>query len=322
MSRLLPGMEMVGYAPSCQCSYSFFVWWSGVSGSNFWQPTANVFRDLFKGCDFAVGESAGDMETILEVVIVRWNANEGDNEEKKSHVIKRKRKRTAKIAEQTNEVEEHAQIQSEAEEDPEAAVEPHSSPLGTTQASQIKRVKTFAQKHKIPKVENLTRSETAGASPTPIVSRACHLADLRIHELAEKPGLVLPVVLKLTKPVRTYSSKTRKTSKISAPPSKAKKTVSVEKLAETTTVIKSPVTQQTSKVPTPQPSTKDFETQTVSSTYKITEVASSVDTRKKVMESPKRVRLSQRALGLSREHIRQKNLRCWFILLQLLQAIK
>lgn len=68
MSRLLPGMEMVGYAPSCQCSDSFFVWWSGVSGNNFWQPTPNAFRDLFKGCDFAVGESAGDMETILAVI--------------------------------------------------------------------------------------------------------------------------------------------------------------------------------------------------------------------------------------------------------------
>ncbi|CAB4290032.1 unnamed protein product [Prunus armeniaca] len=71
----------------------------------------------------------------------------------------------------------------------------------------------------------------------------------------------------VAQPVRTYSSKTRQTSKISASPSKAKETVSVDKPAETTNVIKSPVTQQTSKVPTPQPSTKAFETQTVSSTY-------------------------------------------------------
>ncbi|CAL9021766.1 unnamed protein product [Prunus brigantina] len=47
----------------------------------------------------------------------------------------------------------------------------------------------------------------------------------------------------------------------------AKETVSVDKPAETTNVIKSLVTQQTSKFPTPQPSTKAFETQTVSSTY-------------------------------------------------------
>ncbi|CAL9021767.1 unnamed protein product, partial [Prunus brigantina] len=112
---------------------------------------------------------------------------------------------------------EHAQIQSEVEEELEATVEPPSSPLGTTQASQIKK----AQKQKIPKVslpqlaisrenekmrkklqdvnagkvENLTRSETIGASPTPIVSRASLLVYPRIHELAEKPGLVLHVVL-------------------------------------------------------------------------------------------------------------------------------
>ncbi|PQM38659.1 hypothetical protein Pyn_37548 [Prunus yedoensis var. nudiflora] len=58
-------MEMVGYAPSCQCSDNFFVWWSNVSSSNFSQPTPNAFKDLFKGCDFAVVESAEDMKTIL-----------------------------------------------------------------------------------------------------------------------------------------------------------------------------------------------------------------------------------------------------------------
>ncbi|KAH0977220.1 hypothetical protein GBA52_026939 [Prunus armeniaca] len=122
---------------------------------------------------------------------------------------------TTKIVEQTSEVEEHDHIQSEAEEELEAAVEPPSSPLGQRKPHRSR------EKQKIPKVslpqpaisrgnekmrkkvqdvdagkvENLTRFETIGASPTPIVSRASLLADPRINELAEKPGLVLHMVL-------------------------------------------------------------------------------------------------------------------------------
>ncbi|PQQ04490.1 hypothetical protein Pyn_02430 [Prunus yedoensis var. nudiflora] len=131
MSRLIPAMEMVGYAPSCQCSDTFFVWWFDVSNSNFWQPTPNAFRDLFKGYDFAVkrAQSLGP-ETASQVVMTQWE-DEGDDGEDESPLIIRKRKRTAKVAEQEKPV----QTQIEVEQETEVVVELSSSPVETTQAS-------------------------------------------------------------------------------------------------------------------------------------------------------------------------------------------
>lgn len=55
-------------------------------------------------------------------------------------------------------------------------------------------------------VEDLTRFETVGSSPTPALSRASIMANPRIHELAEKPGSSLHVVLRTVSKLLPYGS--------------------------------------------------------------------------------------------------------------------
>ncbi|PQP96019.1 hypothetical protein Pyn_16850 [Prunus yedoensis var. nudiflora] len=373
MSRLIPAMEIVGYAPSCQCSDTFFVWWSNVSSRNFWQPTPNAFRDLFRGCDFAVERAqAPGPETASQVGMTQWDDEGDDGEDESPLIISKERAQApgpetasqvgmtqwdAKVAEQVaTEEEKLVQTQIEVEQETEAVVEPPSSPVETAQA---KRVKIFIQKHKTPEVphpqpvtsknnerrrKRVQDVDPIGASPTPAVSGASLLAYPKIHELAEKPGSSLHVVLQtvisnciwfqLTEieikkreaigetVMEATALNSRQASKTSTPPPVAKKTVSMEKYAETTTAVKSPMTQHTLKVTAPQPTTKVSKTQTVLSTHKTTEVTLSVDKGKRVTEGPKRVipdlasftqtpvhiqhEVITKSIGLIRENIGQK----------------
>ncbi|KAI5311220.1 hypothetical protein L3X38_000049 [Prunus dulcis] len=171
----------------------------------WWQQTPLICRAQAPG-----------PETASQVVMMQWE-DEGDDGEDESPLIIRKRKGMTKI---------------EAEPEIEVVVEPHSSPVETAQASQAKRVKTFVQKrktHEVPlprlvtskdkerrwkrvrnvnagTVEDLTRFETVGSSPTPALSRASIMANPRIHELAEKPGSSLHVVLQTVSKLLPYGS--------------------------------------------------------------------------------------------------------------------
>ncbi|VVA31880.1 Hypothetical predicted protein [Prunus dulcis] len=99
-------------------------------------PTLNAFGDLFKGCDFAVRESAEDLEAIMRrieldnqhsrvdraqapvsevapyVVMTQWGASDGEDD---SPLIVKKRKRTVMTAKVSDE-KETAQVQAETEQ--------------------------------------------------------------------------------------------------------------------------------------------------------------------------------------------------------------